>query len=210
VGSCGGNGIGLSNHADGLWFDVHALANTGHGFSIAGSPANSRFTGCRAEWSGIGKDGFHLTSAWGTGTGSGGVVFSGCSTDRNDNHGFGITCTGTVPILIDGCMLRRDGRNNNTGGGSFAGLSVNGATCPVLASGLTVFPGVDDNGTGTNSPQYGLALGSSQTLVAVTGAYLQGNTAGINGTSGASYRNVWTSAGTTAAPSAPALQADTA
>ncbi|MCX4857733.1 hypothetical protein [Streptomyces canus] len=75
-------------------------------------------------------------------------------------------------------MLRRDGRNTSdvngagTGGGGFAVLKIQAATIPVVVTGITVFPGVDDDGQGTNSPQYGMAA-TSATFVSVTGGYVQ-------------------------------------
>jgi hypothetical protein len=203
VDSAGGNGINVGGHTDSQWYDVHAINSGGHGWSVAGSPANSRFVGCRAEWSGAGKDGFHVVSTWNSGTGSGGCVFLGCTTDRNDNHGMNITATGSVPILLSGCVFRRDGRNGASGGGSFAGLNINGSTCPVIVSGCSVFPGVDDNGTGTNSPQIGLSItGASD--VQVESGYIQGATTAYNdggGNSGVTIGPlVITGTGTTSAP----------
>jgi hypothetical protein len=184
INGCGAQGVVSANHTDATWVDVHVLGNSahtsGHGFSIAGPMPNSRFIGCKAEWAGTGKDGFHLTGAWGSGTGSGGMTFVGCSTDRNDNNGFGCTATGTVPIVISGCMFRRDGRNAGSGGGAFAGINLNGSTLPITIDGVSVFTGVDDTGSGSDSPQYGLAATNGAANVAVTSGYLQGDTAGTH------------------------------
>jgi hypothetical protein len=207
INTTGAQGVVCSNHTDGTWIDVHTINTTGQGFSIAGAVPNSRFIGCKAEWAGTGKDGFHLTGAWGTGTGSGGVVFAGCSTDRNDANGMGITATGTVPVLISGCSFRRDGRNGGTGGGGFAGLNVAGATVPIVVNGVSVWPGVDDTGSGTNSPQYGASV-TNATSVALSGGYLQGNTAAIHNGGGNTLfytgPDVLQATGTTSSPSAVA------
>lgn len=180
VDGAGSNGVQIANHTDGLWLDVYVIGCTGHAWSISGSPANSRFVACRAEWSGAGKDGYHLTSAWGSGTGSGGCTFVGCSTDRNDGNGFFCNATGTVPVLLTGCQFRRDGRNGGSGAGGFAGISINGSTLPITVTGYSVFPGVDDGGAGTNSPQYGLSLINAPQNVVIGEGYLQGNTASRN------------------------------
>lgn len=205
ISTTGLQGVVCSNHTDANWIDVHTINTGGQGWSIAGPCPNSRFVECRAEFANASKDGFHLTGAWGSGTGSGGMLFEGCSTDRNENHGMSITATGTVPILINGMMCRRDGRNGNTGGGNFAGLSVAAATVPVVVSGLTVFPGVDDNGGGTASPQYGVSVTGTSSYVSLESVSAQGATAGLrnDGTSGLQLgTNLRWASGTTASPTA--------
>jgi Pectate lyase superfamily protein len=184
----GQQGIVLPNHSDATWIDVHTLGTTGHGWSIPAPCPNSRFVGCKAEWTGAGKDGFHLSGTWGSGTGSGGMVFTGCSTDRNDNNGFYCSAAGDVPILITGCMFRRDGRNGGSGGGGYAGINLAGSALPVIIGPVTVWPGVDDNGSGASSPQYGLALGAGTANVDVRSGYIQGVSAPI--TSGTGLANV--------------------
>jgi len=203
----GAQGVACAGHSEGQFYDVHVIGSAGHCWSIAGAVPNTRFVCCRAEFAGAGKDGFHVTGTWNAGNGSGGVVFDGCSTDRNDNNGFSVAVTATVPIMLTGCMFRRDSRN--AGGGGFAGITVSNTTAPVLIDNCSVFPGVDDGGAGTNSPASGLALTATNTLVAVSNSIFHAQTAGISGSSGASYRNVWTRTGSTSAPTAPVLQADT-
>lgn len=214
VDSCAAQGIFLQNHTDGVFVDVHVIGNnahtSGHSWSIPAPCPNTTLIGCKAEWAGNGKDGFHLNGTWATGTGSGGMSFVGCSTDRNDNNGFSVNVTGTVPVIVSGCRFRRDGRNSGNGGSTFAGINVTNSTIPVIIGDCTVFPGVDDNGTGTSSPANGLTLGATNTLVMVSNCLLHGNTAGISGTSGASYRNTWTRTGSTSSPTSPVLQSDTA
>jgi hypothetical protein len=170
-------GVACGGHYDGQFYDVHVIGTAGHCWSIASEPPNTRFAHCRAEWAGTGKDGFHLAGAWNTGTGSGAVVFDTCTTDRNDNHGFGISSTGTTPIVLSNCSLRRDGRNGNSGGGNFGGLGLTSCTSPVLARGLTTFTGVDDNGTGTNSPNWSIFLSGTNSYLELNGALLHGNSA---------------------------------
>jgi hypothetical protein len=179
INAANGNGFSISNLADSTLLDFYALGNVGHGFSLSGSCPNSRFIGFRSEWNtGSGKAGFFISGAWGTGTGSGGLELVGCTTDRNDQHGWTVTATGTVPLILSGCAARRDGRNGGTGGGSFAGLNVNAATIPVIINGFSVFPGVDDNGTGTNSPQIGGQVLGTNSMVLISGAHFHGNSTG--------------------------------
>jgi hypothetical protein len=173
--TCGTHGFSLTL-TDSTWTDCEAIGCVGNGFNFAGSAANSHFIGCRAEFNAIGVS---LSGAWGSGTGSGGMTFTDLSTDRNTQDGVLIAATGTTPVNFLGCSFRRDGRNGNSGGGGYAGLRCSGSTIPVTIDG-TCFPGVDDNSTGTNSPQYGFAIGSSSKNVVLKGGVWQGNTAGIH------------------------------
>jgi hypothetical protein len=179
--ACAGGGAFLTIHNDSTWTDVLVLGCGGttlDGFVITNAD-NTQFNGCRAEWSGA--NGFHITGAWFTGTGCGGCALTGCSTDRNTGNGVLIDGTaGADPIVITGLMLRRDGRNAGTGGGSFAGLKCSATSLPVVISGVTCFPGVDDTGTGTSSPQYGVSIVSTCTQVSLDNASLHAASQGLN------------------------------
>jgi hypothetical protein len=205
INTTGAQGIVCSNHTDGTWIDVHTINTAGHGWSIAGATPNSRYIACKAEWTGAGKDGFHLTSAWSSGTGSGGAVFLGISTDRCDGNGMSITATGDVPVVVVGAMFRRDGRNSGSGGGGYAGLSTAGATVPVITTGTMVWPGEDDNGSSSPSPQYGASITNSS-CVTLSGGYIQGVSAAIHNGGGNTSpypyigQDVVQATGTTASP----------
>jgi len=203
IDTAGGYGVSCGGQTDSQWYDVHVINSALHGWYISGAPSNSRFTGCRAEWSNTGYYGYYLTGAWNTGTGAGGATFTGCSTDRNGQDGVHIDATGTAPVIFDGLMLRRDGRNGGSGGGSYAGLNLNGATIPVIIGSVSCFPGVDDTGAGTNSPQYGLSVTSSSYLEIASG-YIQGASNAVHQGAGNSVvnigPNVFTGSGTTTSP----------
>lgn len=196
----GGHGQSMQNHTDLTMVDCQAIGNIANGF-VLNNLANSQAIGCRSEWNG--NHGWYLTGSWGTGTGSGGMLLSGCSTDRNGFHGVFIDATGNTPIQLENLMLRRDGRNGGTGGGGYAGFACIGASVPVLAGMVTCFPGVDDDGSGTNSPQYGARFATS-TYVSVTSGFLHANTTGWSdaGTNTVLRRgpNIGERTGTTAAP----------
>jgi hypothetical protein len=193
-------GIHLINHSDCTMVDVISIGSGGNNYTLSNMP-NSRLIGCRAEWSDA--HGFHITGNYGTGQGSGGIVLAGCSTDRNGFNGVFVDATGNAPVILEGMIVRRDGRNNNVGGGGYAGINVNAATAPVLVGDLACYPGVDDNGTGVNSPQYGLSVTGS-TLVQYDNVYLHANTAGLNDGGGNTYlrggANVSLASGATNAP----------
>lgn len=174
-----------SNHAHGMYAermvdltleDCQSIGNWGTGFTLINA-ANSQINGSRAEWSG--NHGLYLSGDWGTGPGSGGILVSGFSTDRNGFNGIYIDSTGSAPITISGLMTRRDGRNGGPGGGGYAGLAVNNATMPVIVGVWANFPGVDDGGTATNSPQYGASITGSA-HVQIDNAYLHADAAGLH------------------------------
>lgn len=202
-----GTGLLISQATDVNGALTQVIGCSGHGASISGSQ-NSKFTDFRADFSG--DHGLIIQGNWTTGSGSGGMSIANLSTDRNGSNGvFFNAPTGNSPIVIGTLMTRRDG-SSATGSG-FAGVNVNNCALPVVIGNWTCYPGVEDNGTGNASPQYGLNLGAgANTLVQVSNAMLHAITAGINGSSGASFRNVWTRTGTTAAPTAPVLTPDTA
>lgn len=198
-----------NNHAHGMsvtvmtditMVDCQAIGNWANGFVIANA-ANSQAIGCRAEWNG--NHGFYVTGDWADGTGSGGMVFSGCSTDRNGWHGMCVDAAGNPPIQISGLHTRRDGRNGGAGGGGYAGLAVAAAETPVLVSNLTCYPGTDDDGTQANSPEYGMTVIGAASLVQVDDAYLHAATQGLHSTSTGTLvigANVTEATGSTTAP----------
>ena len=174
VDTCHANGYLFTLMTDLTAVDCQAIGCWATGWSLTNMP-NSQLVACRAEW--CGNNGFRITGDWGSGTGSGGMVMTGCTTDRNGFNGVLVDATGNTPIQIDSLHTRRDGRNGGSGGGGYAGLAVNGATVPVLVGMLTCYPGVDDNGSSTNSPQYGARF-TSNSYVSVAAGFLHGATAG--------------------------------
>lgn len=173
-----GNGFSLAG-SDATWIGCKALGcgtgGTYDGWAITTGVVNTKLIGCASEWSS--GNGYNLTGAF-DGTGSGALSLTNCSTDRNTKNGFMNVATSGIPVQLTGCSFRRDGRNAGSGGGSYAGIGVAAATAPTQISGCVTVPGVDDNGTGTNSPEYGLSITSSSQFVKVDNSYLWGNTAG--------------------------------
>lgn len=200
IDNCGAHGVSVQVMTDITLVDCQAIGNASNGFEI-NNAANSQMIGCRAEWNG--NNGYHITGDWATGTGSGGMLVGDCSTDRNGFNGLLIDATGNPPIQIENLHTRRDGRNGGTGGGGYAGLKVDGATVPVLVGMVTCFPGVDDNGTMTNSPQYGARFEDSA-YVSVASGFLHAATAGWSDGGGNTVLrrspNIGERTGTTAAP----------
>ncbi|MGW7100419.1 glycerophosphodiester phosphodiesterase family protein [Streptomyces sp. NPDC054838] len=179
VDSCRGSGMSLSRLTGLTMIACQAISCWGSGFVLS-NLANSQISSCRAELNG--GHGIYLTGAWGNGAGSGGMLLDSCSTDRNFGDGTRIDATGAAPITISGHMARRDGRNGGSGGGNYAGLAVLGATTPLIVDTISCYPGVDDNGTGSSSPQFGIYLtGACQ--VQVGSGYLHAATDGLRDSS---------------------------
>jgi hypothetical protein len=205
----GRQGVLAANHPDAIFYDVHVINSGSHGWSFAGPCPNSRFIACKAEWSAAGCNGFHLTGSWSSGTGSGGMTFVGCSTDRCGANGLNVTATGNVPVHFSACMFRRDGRNGGSGGGGYAGVAVSSSTLPLTFDGLMVWPGVDDTGAGTCSPEYGVSLTDGARCLSVASGYIQGATGSIrdDGSSAEVTVAPWvvTASGAASSPAADAV-----
>ena len=174
VDNCHANGILFTHNTDLTLDDVQVIGCYAQGVVLTNC-TNTQVTNCRAEW--CGSHGFRITGAWGDWQGSGGMLMANCSTDRNGGNGIFIDATGKTPIQLDNIHTRRDGRNGGAGGGGYAGLNITGATVPVLVGLITCYPGVDDGGASTNSPQYGVRIATSS-YVSVMGGFLHAQTAG--------------------------------
>lgn len=174
VDNVGWHGFAVQVMTDITMIDCQAIGNGANGFEITNA-ANSQMIGCRAEWNT--NEGIHITGDWATGTGSGGMLIGDCSTDRNGYNGLLVDATGNPPIQISNLHTRRDGRNNGTGGGGYAGLACDAATVPILVDAVTCYPGTDDDGTQTSSPQYGARFADCA-YVSVTSGFLHAATAG--------------------------------
>ncbi|MDX3455033.1 glycosyl hydrolase family 28-related protein [Streptomyces sp. ME02-8801-2C] len=200
VDNCGWHGINVQVMTDITMVDCQAIGNGANGFEISNA-ANSQMIGCRAEWND--NHGIHITGDWATGAGSGGMLLGDCSTDRNGYNGVLVDATGNGPIQFENLHTRRDGRNGGAGGGGYAGFKCDAATVPVLVGMVTCYPGVDDNGTQTNSPQYGVRV-EDCTYVSVASGFLHAATTGWSDGGGNTILrrgpNVGERTGTTAAP----------
>jgi hypothetical protein len=199
IDNCRANGALLTRMTDLTMLDCQVIGCWGQGYVLS-NIANSQIVACRSEWNG--SHGYTLTGAWGNGTGSGGLQMAACSTDRNGGHGVLIDATGNAPITITNLMTRRDGRNGGSGGGGYAGLAVAGATMPVIASAVSCYPGVDDDGVGVSSPQYGVSVAGAS-VVQIGDCYLHAAQAGINDDGGGALSvgtNVMVATGDTTAP----------
>ena len=171
---CGGNVYSFNNTTDTTFTDVEAIGNSGYGFFLSGC-GNSTLIACRAEWN---LRGFHIVP------GNAQLTLMGCSTDRNTQNGVLVTGgTAGNNVIITNARLNRDGRNGGSGGGGYAGLAVESCLANVIVTDIGVLTGIDDDGGGTRSPQYGVSVtGSSYVAVnsgilnAATTAFRDGGT----------------------------------
>lgn len=176
VDNCHTNGMVFERHTDLSLIDCQIIGCWSTGVRLTNC-ANSLVTHSRAEWNG--NYGFHFTGGWGNWSGSGSMSMTGCSTDRNGWDGLMIDASGNGAFLIQSFMSRRDGRNGGTGGGGYAGVSVENATAPVVLSGITCYPGSDDGGGLGSSPDYGVSV-SGSTSVQIGESYLHAFLSGFH------------------------------
>ena len=203
VAHAGNNGFSCMA-TDSTWDNCYALGCKGSGFYIAGEQANSKWINCRSEWSA--GPGWVLTGSWNNGPGSGGLLMSQCSTDRSGKAGIEINATGNMPLVISGFMARRDGSS-----GGYAAVQIDAATIPVMISDLSVYPGVNDDGTGAITPVTGIETSGPLTYVSLVNAFIHAYTTPISGSTPISaYRAVVTRTGPTNSPSAVTMLADSA
>lgn len=138
---------------DSSWVDCEAKNCASNGWQV-GNSVNSTFVTCRADNNTT--NGFYFDSGDGSTGYVGGPIFVGCSTNRNGQNGVLIpsAANGHMPISFNGCRFQRDGSTSTSAG--YAGVNVNGSTQPVMLNGCQVTPGTNSDGSGNNSPQYGL------------------------------------------------------
>jgi hypothetical protein len=144
---------------DSTWIDCEAKNCGFNGWQV-GNAINSTFIACRSDNNAL--NGFYFDSGDGTSGYVGGPLFVGCSTNRNGQNGVLVpsAANGHTPITFSGCRFQRDGSTSTTAG--YAGVNINGSTQPILLSGCQVSPGTNSDGSGNNTPQYGLyASGAS-------------------------------------------------
>jgi len=158
---------------DGYIRNCIASSNTIGGWSMAPF-GGITMQGCQALFNG--GDGLTVTG----GTSTGNLVISDFMTDRNEHNGITLgtnSGSGSPPIILSGITCNRDGRNANAGGGGYAGIFINTCANPIIIEGAIVGTGVDDDTTGTNSPQNGIKI-SGSAYVSVGSGYFHGNTTG--------------------------------
>lgn len=206
---CGGPGMDVHS-ADSTWYEClgsNNAATSGDVDLFFRTSSNSKYFNCRSEHSGGLGLGYVCTNS---GQASGDVEFNGCSTDQSTKYGMqlGGTIRGVTsfvhatPVHLTGCNFRRDGANGGAGGGGYAGLYNADYGSVVTVDGMGIWPGVNDNGSGTNSPQIGLLADSGSQMAIGTSLIIAATTAITdNSGGGINYDNsVITGTGATGSP----------
>lgn len=119
-------------------------------------------------------------------TGVGQMTMIGPATDRNARDGMVITQSGTQPLQIIAPRLRRDGSLVSATPVGFAAIKISGqlgatptSVVPVeIVSGQSTV-GVNDDGSGSDSPQYGIYAFNTQS-VQILGGEWWGVSGGLN------------------------------
>lgn len=175
--NCGGDGMHLVATADSTFTACHVIACTGNAWYLD-QVGNSRFLGCKGEWSNIG---WYVT--WPSGfSNQPRQTFIGCSTDFNTTDGFYINGNQTGGfILLSGCDFHGDGSGSSS---TAAGLHISGAAYTVLVTGCGVITGSTHAGANPYGPAIGIKIDSTPTLVSIDNSYFQG------------YTSAWTTDGT--------------
>ncbi|MQT00552.1 hypothetical protein FF041_10025 [Streptomyces jumonjinensis] len=168
------NGFHLDSLTDAQLTDCLA-GDTATGFYHV-APGDVTYTSCRSVFNR--KYGYHVDRY------CDGVIYNGCSTDRNGSDGWLLTARGgnNRPVLLSGCYARRDGHSPvapDTG----AGLRVKGASAtalhpPVVLSGFVATTGVSDENDGPRSPVHGVHYTQGRFL-GIGGGFLEGTEAGL-------------------------------
>ncbi|KUO12092.1 right-handed parallel beta-helix repeat-containing protein [Streptomyces sp. DSM 15324] len=168
-GDATGTGGGL---VDADLFQCHAEGNGGHGYDIL-NPDAVTVVECRAEANT--RHGYHVTGV------SHAMVMIGCTTDRNGRDGFHLaTSPGGRFLQLLGCLAGRDGRETATSLIPYSGFTVTGEAAEgVVLTGCSATTGRGDDGTGADSPAYGLTTSAlnSESNVSVVGGQYVGTTA---------------------------------
>jgi hypothetical protein len=161
-----GHGFVLRS-ADSNWTKCLSTNSGGDGWHID-TTGNTEYLGCRSEWSG--RSGYRYTCR-NNRTAAGGVAFTACRTDRSTEHGFLAAGGVPIPLSLTGCTFKRDGAGNDT---AHAGICLSGFAGPVTVTGCQVFPGVNDDGSGSPSPHQAIGVTGGSRVI-LSGCYLHGD-----------------------------------
>lgn len=166
--SNGKHGFRFASLTDSKLGDCLSVDNAERGFYFTSS-GEVQFMSCRSLFNSL--DGFYIDGS----TTMGGVQMISPVTDRNDRNGIRISANGTSTISITNPLCRRDGKNSGSGSETpYSGIKIIGATgagnktCPVIIDGVHQIPGVNDDGSGTESPNTGIHV-SYSTYVKISG-----------------------------------------
>lgn len=156
---------------DGSILQSEATANGGDGWYFAGVNAFD-FINVRSVFNSGAANGFVIDGPCGL------LGFTACQTDRNIRNGILLHSVDSAPtaqpaphgITVTACNFSRDGKNDDSTQGGYAGIRIQGDSssvrhCPVTISGCTVHVTKGDAGTGLLSPDYGIYITNGRRVV---------------------------------------------
>lgn len=157
--TAGNNYDGFYNTIDSWYANCGANANTNIGWNFQTGANNNSMVNCRPEWNG--KEGVMV---YGAKT----ITITGDTLDRNGSAGLAIKNGGLVHL--NGVRFQRNGATAEAGSSGNCHILMEGNGATLYATGISSATGVDDDGGGNLSPQYGvITTGGSTNMEIVIG-----------------------------------------
>ncbi|HBT3181687.1 TPA: hypothetical protein MBF34_004801 [Klebsiella aerogenes] len=168
--TAGNNYDGFFNTIDSWYANCGANANTNFGWNFQTGANNNSLVNCRPEWNG--KEG---VMAYGAKV----ISITGDTIDRNGLAGLSIK-NGAI-VLLSGVRFQRNGAQAASGSTDNCHILMEGEGSTLVASGVSSVPGVDDDGQGNLSPQYGLVTtgGSANMKIIIGDSDMSGATVSV-------------------------------
>ncbi|HDH1504685.1 TPA: hypothetical protein PIU42_000142 [Klebsiella quasipneumoniae subsp. similipneumoniae] len=150
---------GFYNSIDSWYLNCVANANDNQGFNFQTGANNNTLTNCTPEWNA--KEGVMVYGAKV-------ITITGDKIDRNGSAGLSIKNGGLVHL--NGVRFQRNGAAAVAGSSDNCHILMEGDGSTLYATGISSVAGVDDDGGGNLSPQYGIiTTGSSTNMKIVIG-----------------------------------------
>lgn len=146
--SIASNTIGVRNVIDTLFIGTNINANRSHGVELMTGANNNSFIGVRNEW----NDGNNYS-----GYGCKRILIQGELIDRAGK--VAVSATGGAQFVLSGCSVQRSGRLATEGSNDDAHFYLEGDTSSIILTAVHTTTGVNDDGSGRQSPSYLLATG---------------------------------------------------
>lgn len=146
--SIASNTIGVRNVIDSLFIGTNINANRNHGVELMTGSNNNSFIGVRNEW----NDGNNYS-----GYGCKRILIQGELIDRAGK--VAVSATGGAQFILSGCSVQRSGRLATAGSNDDAHFYLEGDTSSITLTAVYTTTGVNDDGSGRQSPSYLLATG---------------------------------------------------
>ncbi|HBR1610387.1 TPA: hypothetical protein L9L99_004208 [Klebsiella pneumoniae] len=148
--SIASNYTGVRNVIDSLFIGTNINANRNHGVELMTGANNNSFIGVRNEW----NDGHNYS-----GYGCKRILIMGELIDRAGKCA--VSATGGAQFILSGVAVQRSGRLATEGSVDDAHFYIEGGGSSIIQTAVHTTVGVNDDGSGRQSPSYLLATGGS-------------------------------------------------